>query len=78
MEVSSLAQVVLGAACLLAALAARPLVTLNLLLYRKVGLSGLAVAWERRLGWWIRTVRVVAAVLALAFLILGFGVLRSG
>ncbi|GEM_PF-4710060 len=44
MESMSLAQVAVGVAFLLAALAARPLVGLNLLLYRKVGLSSLAVA----------------------------------
>ncbi|CAN5228672.1 hypothetical protein BH23GEM2_BH23GEM2_24960 [soil metagenome] len=77
MKLFSLVQVVIGAAFVLAALAAPRLVSLNLWPYRKAGLSGLAIAWERRLAWWTRTVTVVAAALALAFLMMGFGILRS-
>ena len=76
MESFSLAQVATGAAFLFAALAAGPLVHLNLWLYRRLPFPGLAVAWERRLGWWIPTVRVVCAVLAAAFLVTGFGMVR--
>ena len=77
MDSISLTQVVVGIACLAAALAARPLVGLNLWLYGKVGLSGLADTWERRLGWWVPTVRAVAVAPGLVLLAMGTGVLQS-
>jgi len=78
MESMSFTYIVVGAACFLAALSARPLVNFNLVLYRKVGLPSLAAAWERRLGWWIPVVRVIAAGLAFGFFLLSFGLFRSG
>ncbi|MEK6597773.1 MAG: hypothetical protein AABY91_05525 [Gemmatimonadota bacterium] len=71
----SLPHLVVGAGCLLVSLAARAVVVVTLSLYRNFGLSGLAGTWERGLRWWIPTVRIVAGVIALGFLMRGLGIL---
>ncbi|MEK7379916.1 MAG: hypothetical protein AAB075_02770 [Gemmatimonadota bacterium] len=71
----SLPHLAVGTGCLLVSLAARAAVVLTLSLYRTLGLPGLAGTWERGLSWWIPTVRIVAGVLALGFLMRGLGIL---
>jgi hypothetical protein len=65
-----------GAVFLFAVMAARPLIRLNLLLYRKLGFSNYADIWERCLDWWIPAMRVITGVLALVFFMLGFDILN--
>lgn len=78
MDNTVLAQVGLGVAMLVAAVSAGPLVRLNLRIYRLLGFARLADVWERRLGWWVPTVRIACVVLAFAQFVMGAGLVRIG
>jgi len=56
--------------------ATRPLINLNLWVYRKLRLFRLARFWQRQLGWWIPAVRVVCATGAVFFVLVGLGMIR--
>lgn len=69
MNPSWLAVVVLAVIFFWSAIVARPLVGLNLWIYKKLGLQEFATFWERQLGWWITTVRVICTIGAVVFLL---------
>jgi hypothetical protein len=52
----------------LLAMVAGPLVRANIWLYRKFGWAGFAQAWERRMHWWLPTVRSVCVLFAVVFI----------
>jgi hypothetical protein len=78
MESVSLLYFALGLVFFLAAITAHPLVRLNLWFYRQFGLIRFADWWERRLAWWVPTVRAVCIVIAVAFVVVGLGIVGIG
>jgi hypothetical protein len=53
---------------------ARPLINLNLRVYRTVGLSSWAGFWRRQLRWWLPAVRWACIFGAIGFLAMGLGI----
>jgi len=60
-----------GIVFFLGAIAARPLIKLNLWVYDKLGFHGFARFWERQLGWWVPTVRVLCVAGLVVVILLG-------
>lgn len=66
---------ILAAVFLMAGVFARHLIDFNLWIYKRIGLVSLADFWKRQLKWWLPTVRAVAIIGAVAFFVIGTGIL---
>jgi len=75
MEPLSLSLITYGLAFFIIAFFIHRLIRLNVSIYKKLGLHGFAILWERQLHWWIPTVRIICIGCAFVFILAGLGLL---
>lgn len=59
----------------LGALIARPMVNLNIWIYRKMGFPGAADFWRRQLPWWVPFLKIICLTGAGVMVLVGLGLI---